>query len=201
MKRLEGAKVALLDAGDADRSQIEAVRRALGDTGATVVLVPSELPIDRAHSAGFAALIVASPGSERGAPQADAKAVQLVREFMVAEKPVAAIGNGVFLLIAAEAAAGRTLTAPPALAPAIRDAGGDFADVAIQVDDNVITGRSTADLDLVIDRLSTLVGGFSRLDDSSADQASAQSFPASDPPPGPTSVGGARRRDGDISPD
>jgi putative intracellular protease/amidase len=118
----------------------------------------------------------------------DARAIQFVREFMAADKPVAAIGDGVRLLVAADAVAGRAIAAPPDLEATIHGAGGQVADAALQVDDKLITSRGAGDLHDV--SLAILREFENRVDEARVDQLSEQSFPASDPPPGPSAVGG-----------
>src|SRR5262249_10319394 len=123
-----------------------------------------------------------------GPAESDPDAVQLVREFMATEKPVAAIGTGARLLIAADAVAGRTLTSAVELASEIHHAGGEWVDRAAELDHPLFASRSPADLPAFTDRV---VQEFSRYAEQQyADELSEQSFPGSDPPPGPSAIGG-----------
>ena len=76
----------------------------------------------------------------------DQQAVQFVREFMLAEKPVAAICHGPWLLVEADAVSGRSLTSWPSLQTDIRNAGGRWTDQAVVIDDKLITSRKPADI-------------------------------------------------------
>lgn len=70
------------------------------------------------------------------------KVISLVKCFMKAEKPVAAICHAAQILTAAGVLCGRTLTAYPALAADIIQAGGKYKEVAMDeavVDGNLIT--------------------------------------------------------------
>lgn len=55
----------------------------------------------------------------------------LVRAFAAAGKPIAAVCHGAQLLTAADVVRGKTVSAYPACAPEIRQAGGSYADIAI----------------------------------------------------------------------
>lgn len=68
-----------------------------------------------------------------------------VRAFVEAEKPIAAICHGIQILTAAEVVAGRSLTAYPAVAPEVRQAGGEWIDVGFEdahVDGNLVTAAA-----------------------------------------------------------
>ncbi len=72
-------------------------------------------------------------------------AMELVRSFFEAGKPVAAICHGPLLLTAADLVRGRTLTAYPTLRPEVESMGGKFVDREVVVDGNLITARSWSD--------------------------------------------------------
>jgi len=68
--------------------------------------------------------------------------IELVREFARAKKPIAAVCHGAQILTAADLVRGRTISAYPAVAPEIRAAGGEYADIPIDravVDGNFVT--------------------------------------------------------------
>jgi protease I len=114
--------------------------------------------------------------------------VQFVREFMLADKPVAAICHGAWLLVEAGAVAGRRLTSWPSLQTDIRNAGGEWVDEQVIVDDHLVTSRKPADIPAFNRAILREFGA--RLDDRKVDEFSEQSFPASDPPPSPSAIGG-----------
>jgi protease I len=118
----------------------------------------------------------------------DQAAVQFVREFMLADKPVAAICHGPWLLVEAGALQGRRLTSWPSLQTDIRNAGGEWVDDTVVVDDRLVTSRKPADIPAFNAAIVREFAG--RLDDRQVDEMSEQSFPASDPPPSPTAIGG-----------
>ena len=59
------------------------------------------------------------------------KVLDMVRHFFTADKPVAAICHGAQILSAAGVLQGRTCSAYPACAPEVRQAGGIYADIAV----------------------------------------------------------------------
>ena len=61
----------------------------------------------------------------------DEKLIRLVKEFMRADKPVAAICHGAQILAAARVIEGRTVSAYPACQPEVELAGGRYAEIAI----------------------------------------------------------------------
>jgi deglycase len=66
----------------------------------------------------------------------------VVRHFFAEEKPVAAICHGAQILTAAGVAKGRKVSAYPAVAPEVRLAGAEYADIGIDkavVDRNLVT--------------------------------------------------------------
>jgi protease I len=120
----------------------------------------------------------------------DKQAVSLVKEFFEADKPVAAICHGPWLLVEADAVRGRTVTSWPSLQTDIRNAGGTWVDKQVQVDQKLITSRKPDDLPAFCARIVSDFAGSIRED--RIDATIEQTFPASDPPPGPVSVGSAR---------
>lgn len=76
----------------------------------------------------------------------DKGAVQLVRDFMAAGRPVAAICHAPWMLVEAGVVEGRRLTSWPSLRTDIRNAGGEWVDEALVVDGNLVTSRRPHDL-------------------------------------------------------
>ena len=72
--------------------------------------------------------------------------VDLVRDAMEANKPVAAICHGPQVLISANALKGRTLTCWPSIAIDVKNAGGLYVDKPVMEDGNLITSRKPDDV-------------------------------------------------------
>jgi protease I len=204
---LKGHKVAILATDGVEQVELVEPRKALDAAGAVTHLIsPKEgaiqgvnhdekgdmlavdRPLSEVRASEYDALLlpggVANPDALRMVPAA----VQFVREFMLADKPVAAICHGPWLLVEAGAVSGRTLTSWPSIKTDIRNAGGQWVDQPVAIDDRLITSRKPSD----IPAFSTaMVKQFAnRIDEARVDELSEQSFPASDPPPGPSSIGG-----------
>ncbi len=200
---LKGRRVAILAADGVDGTQLGGPRKALGDAGVVADVLAAQggevrsaggegVGVDRTfeacHAADYDALIIPGGRQATDALATEQRAVQLVKEFMAADKPVAAIGDGVRLLVTADAVAGRAIAATPEVADDVRNAGGELVDAPMHVDEKLITARAGGD---VRELTAAIVREFAnRIDEARVDQLSEQSFPASDPPPGPVAVGG-----------
>lgn len=75
------------------------------------------------------------------------KAVSFVREFFEQSKPVAAICHGPWTLVEADVLKGRTVTSWPSLKTDIINAGGEWVDEEVHVDQGLVTSRKPEDLD------------------------------------------------------
>ena len=204
---LTGRKVAILATDGVEQVELVEPRRALDDAGAITHLIApkagtiqgmnhdekaDQLPVDRVladvHASEYDALLLPGGVANPDALRLNADAVQFVREFMLSDKPVAAICHGPWLLVEADAVAGRRLTSWPSLKTDIRNARGEWVDEEVQVDDRLVTSRKPADIPAFSAAMLREFG--EGLDDSRVDEMSEQSFPASDPPPSPTAIGG-----------
>jgi len=75
------------------------------------------------------------------------KAVNFVRDFFTQHKPVAAICHGPWLLVEADVLKGRKVTSWPSLKTDIKNAGGQWVDEEVVVDQGLVTSRKPDDLD------------------------------------------------------
>ncbi len=116
----------------------------------------------------------------------NADAVKFVRNFMEHDKPVGAICHAPWMLIEANAVRGRMLTSFPSLKTDIANAGGTWVDKAVAVDQHLITSRNSGDLKAFCAELIDHMA--SAIDERSLDKMVEQSFPASDPLPGPSFI-------------
>ncbi len=134
------------------------------------------------------------PGGIAGADRlrASEAAVSLVREVFIAGKPVGSIGHGAWLLVEAGIAAGRTIAAAPAIRTGIVNAEGILAEEGIRVERGLVTARGSEDLAVFAARFVEALREhaeqkvFPEPRESRVDRVVEQSFPASDPAPGPS---------------
>ena len=145
-----------------------------------------DVTVEKVSARDFDALVL--PGGIRSteALRANPRAVEFVRSFMEADKPVAAICHAPRLLVAADAVEGRTLTSHPDLADEIKDAGAAWVDKQASVDQKLLTSRRQEDLPAFCASLVTILS--TAIDERRLDKMVEQSFPASDPLPGPIAL-------------
>jgi protease I len=206
-RKLEGKRVAIIATDGVEQSELVEVRKALDDAGAKTDLVspkagqvqafkhhdkgdtfPVDVKLADAKPSDYSALYLPGGVANPDALRLEPRAVQFVREFMAADKPVAAICHGAWLLVEADAVAGRKLTSWPSLKTDITNAGGEWVDEPVCVDGDLITSRKPEDIPAFNKRI--LAEFSTQISDREVDRTSEQSFPASDPPPGPASIGG-----------
>ena len=158
-------RVAILAADGFEQAELEEPWHALKAAGAQVFIVsphggkiqgmkhmekgtdvPVDMSLDLADAGDFDGLVVPggliNPDTLRSNPEA----VEFVRGFAEASKPIAAICHGPWVLIEAGVVKGRRMTSWPAIQTDIRNAGGEWVDEEVVVDRGVITSRKPADL-------------------------------------------------------
>src|SRR5438067_8902128 len=144
-QQLSGKRVAILVENGFEQVELTEPRKALDEAGAqTQIVSPVEgqvkgwqhtewgdtfrvdLPLQNARPDEFDALLlpggVMNPDKLRMNPQA----VQFVKAFGDAGKPVAAICHGPWMLVEAGIVEGRTITSWPSIQTDIRNAGGNW---------------------------------------------------------------------------
>ena len=85
---------------------------------------------------------VANPDQLR----ADKDAVKFVRAFFEQDKPVGVICHGPWMLVETGAAKGRKVTSWPSLQTDLRNAGAEWVDAEVVVDNGLVTSRKPDDL-------------------------------------------------------
>lgn len=122
----------------------EAGKTVKGKKGEATVTI--DRGIDDVSAAEFDALLLPgghSPDSLRG----DDRFVKFTKEFVASGKPIFAICHGPQLLISANGVRGRKMTCVKAIAIDLRNAGADFYDKEVVVDDDrLVTSRTPDDL-------------------------------------------------------
>jgi protease I len=212
---LQGKKVAFLVANEGVE-QIELTRpwEAVEQAGGEPVLIAPEkgevqgfehldkgdtFPVDAkladAHASDFDAVVLPGGVANPDALRMNADAVRFVREFAEANKPIAAICHAPWLLVEADLVRGRTLTSWPSLQTDIRNAGGTWQDGEVVRDQRLVTSRKPDDLEAFCIAAIELFHGAG--EDDRVDEASEESFPASDAPAwSATTAGKAREPEG-----
>ena len=88
----------------------------------------------------------------------DPQAVAFVKSFFTANKPVAAICHGPWMLIEADVVRGRTLTSWPSLQTDLRNAGANWVDQEVVEDNGLVTSRKPDDIPAFNKRVIELFG-------------------------------------------
>jgi protease I len=78
--------------------------------------------------------------------RSDDDAVEFVRSFFEAGKPVAVICHGPWMLVEADVVRGRKVTSWPSIKTDIQNAGGNWVDEEVVVDQGLVTSRKPDDL-------------------------------------------------------
>ena len=74
------------------------------------------------------------------------KAIAFIRHFVEAKKPIAAICHGPWTLINAGGVKGKKMTSWPSLKTDLRNAGAEWVDEEVVVDNGLVTSRNPDDL-------------------------------------------------------
>ncbi len=164
-RNIGGKRVAILATHGVERVELTDPRKALDDAGArTKVIAPKkgsirswehdhwgdEIPVDmsldEARAEDFDALLLPGGVMNPDHLRQDKRAVQFVRSFFDAGKPVAAICHGPWMLVEADVVRGKTITSWPSLQTDIRNAGGDWVDREVVTDEGLVTSRKPDDI-------------------------------------------------------
>src|SRR6476469_1524454 len=203
--QLKGRKVAFLATDGVEEVELTAPWNALKQAGADLVLVsdksgeiqgmnhdtksktfPVDVEVASVTARDFDALVLPGGVANPDKLRTNKDAVTFVRDFMELDKPVAAICHGPWLLVEADAVRGRTITSWPSLETDVRNAGGAWVDKQVQLDQKLLTSRKPAALPAFCAKLVELLAD--AIDERRLDKMVEQSFPASDPLPGPISL-------------
>jgi protease I len=162
---LNGLKVAILVTDGFEQVEMTEPRHALDEAGADTRLVspkgaevkawnftdwgetfPVNVPLEGARHEEFDALLlpggVINPDQLRTMPEA----VAFVKAFFEAGKPVASICHGPWTIIETGAASGRRLTSWPSLKTDLQNAGAEWVDQEVVVDQGLVTSRKPDDI-------------------------------------------------------
>jgi|SRR5476651_491 len=108
--------------------------------------VSAEISFDEACEQTYDALVLPGGVVNGDAIRVIEAAQQCVRQANQANKPIAVVCHGPWLMVSANIVQGRTLTSWPSLKDDIRNAGGTWVDQEVCVDGNFISSRKPDDL-------------------------------------------------------
>ena len=163
---LAGRTIAILATDGVEEVELTEPAAALKQAGARTVLVspasgtiqamkqdvtpthlyPVDMPANEAHAQAFDGLVLPGGTTSPDHLRMDADCVRFVREFVQADKPIAAICHGPWTLINAGGVKGHTLTSWPSLRADLTNAGGHWVDREVVADGMLVTSRNPHDL-------------------------------------------------------
>ena len=115
-----------------------------------------DMAVSDARAADFDGLVLPGGTTNPDKLRLDDGAVAFVRGFVEADKPIAAICHGPWMLINAGGVAGRTLTSWPSLQTDLRNAGAHWVDQTVVTDGRLVTSRKPDDLPAFCDAIVAL---------------------------------------------
>ena len=165
-RQTEGKRIAFLVAPEGTE-QVELTEpwKAVEDAGGTPELISTDdgeiqafnhldkadtFTVDRtvgdASASDYDGLVLPGGVANPDFLRTDEEAVGFVRGFFEQAKPVGVICHGPWTLVEADVLQGRTITSWPSLQTDIRNAGGDWVDEEVVVDEGLVSSRNPDDL-------------------------------------------------------
>jgi protease I len=164
-EQLSGKRIAILATHGFEQSELEGPREALDEAGADSDIVSLEegeirawkeddfgdsfevdVLLDEANPEDYDGLLLPGGVMNPDKLRLEPKAVEFVRAFFAAGKPVAAICHGPQLLIEADVVRGRRMTSYPSVKKDLQNAGAKWVDEEVVVDNGLVTSRKPDDI-------------------------------------------------------
>lgn len=172
MLSLSGRHVLIMATNRFEESELFEPRRRLLDEGAEVTLasidreeivgtvhdepgktIKPDITLSDVVMGNYDALLLPGGVGNPDRLRMEAVAIAIIRDFVEASKPVAAICHAPWLLVEADVLVSRTVTSWPSIRTDLRNAGAKVVDRAAVVDGNLITSRSPDDIPAFSDAL------------------------------------------------
>ena len=169
---LTGKKVAILATNGFEQSELLEPKKMLEEAGAETVVVspesgeikgwkdknwgdavPVDQTLDEVVESDFDALMLPGGQMNPDVLRMNPKAVDFVRSFSEAGKPIGAICHGPWLLAEAGVAEGRRMTSWPSIKTDLINAGADWTDEQVVTDHGIVTSRKPADIPAFAEKL------------------------------------------------
>ena len=164
--QLDGKTVAFLTAQEGiEEVELTEPWKAVKDAGATPKLIAPESgeiqafnhldksstytvdqSLEDADPDDYDALVLPGGVANPDQLRTDERAIQFVQQIFAAGKPVGVICHGPWTLVEADLVRGRKLTSWPSLQTDIRNAGGEWVDEEVVVDQGLVSSRKPDDL-------------------------------------------------------
>jgi protease I len=163
-KKLTGKKVAVLVEHGFEQVELTEPVAALKEQGANVFIVSkhdkvkgwqhvkwgdeikADISLEKAQAQEYDALLLPGGVMNPDKLRVDPKAVAFVKHFMESGKPIAAICHGPWTLIETGLIRGKKVTSWPSLKTDLINAGANWADQEVVVDNGLVTSRKPDDI-------------------------------------------------------
>ncbi|MFB6319849.1 type 1 glutamine amidotransferase domain-containing protein [Saccharicrinis sp. FJH54] len=171
MQTLNHKSIAILATSGFEESELFEPREALINSGASVQIISldkgrirawnhgewsKELPVDKtvdeAKEEDYDALLIPGGVINPDKLRRQTEAVDFVKRFFEHNKPVASICHGPQMLIEAGVADGRKLTSFYSIKTDLINAGAEWMDKEVVVDNSLVTSRNPGDMDAFISK-------------------------------------------------
>lgn len=165
MAQLDEKKVAILVTDGFEQVELTSPQQALQEAGATTHIIAPEdkgvtawdrtnwgdmfsvdAGLDDADPSEYDALLLPGGVMNPDKLRRDERVQRFIRHFFEENKPVAAICHGPWTLIDAGVAKGRKMTSYPSLQLDLENAGVEWVDEEVVVDNGLVTSRNPGDL-------------------------------------------------------
>jgi len=165
MPTLNGKRVAILVEDGFEQIELTSPRQALEEAGAITQIIspksgkvngwehtkwgdefPVDVPIEQANANDYDALLLPGGVMNPDKLRTNQKAVQFVRSFFDQQKPVASICHGPWILVEADVLRGRKVTSYNSIKTDLKNAGANWVDQEVVVDQGLVTSRNPDDL-------------------------------------------------------
>ncbi|WP_315774903.1 MULTISPECIES: type 1 glutamine amidotransferase domain-containing protein [unclassified Bradyrhizobium] len=163
---IKGKKIAILATNGFEQSELEVPCDRLKQAGATVEIIslaPGEIKgwddkdwgrsvkvdktLDQASAADYDAVVLPGGQINPDLLRLEPKALRFIKEIFEAKKIVAAVCHAPWLLIETGIAKGRKMTSYKSIKTDVANAGAQWQDAEVVVDQGVITSRDPSDLE------------------------------------------------------
>ncbi len=164
-RNLNGKRIALLATEGFEQPELTGPKEALEQAGARAEIVSPggeqvrawkhtdwgdtfkvDVPLSDANPEDYDGLVLPGGVMNPDKLRQDQRAVDFVRDFFQQGKPVAAICHGPWMLVEADVVRGRRVTSWPSLRTDLRNAGANWVDEQVVVDNGLVTSRKPADI-------------------------------------------------------
>lgn len=165
MTHLTGKKIAILVANGFEQDELAKPKKALEEHGATTKIISPEkakvkgwkhtewgdefdvdVDLNDANASDYDALLLPGGVMNPDKLRLDETAIKFIKEFYKADKPIAAICHGPWLLINADIAKDKKLTSWPSIKIDLVNAGAKWIDEEVVVDKKLVTSRKPDDI-------------------------------------------------------